>query len=269
MNGKWVWVALSAVLGAILAIGVVNFNPNLGGHGPAIAGGGDSAAELQSSSSGGFAGDAQTTLENQIVVLSQGQVQVVPDTAMISLGVQTVATTAQEAQSQNTQQMQAVIDKLKALGVKDEQMLTSGVNLYPEQDQFTGPENAGDIVRYRAMNQVTVTIPEVGRAAEFLDAAIGAGANSTGSVSFTIKDDSQYRIQAIGEAVKAARPKAEAVAKALGVTIRDVKVVEEGQSGPAAFGAFDQSSGLGGGAKTPIMPGQLSVVETVRVIFTY
>lgn len=267
MNGKWAWIAVSAVLGAILAIGVISFKPDIGGDGAAMAGGGDKTGSVQAPS--GFAGAVQTDVWNQIVVLSQGQVQAAPDTAMISLGVQTVAKTAQEAQVQNSQQMQAVIDKLKQLGLKDDQMFTSGISLYPEQDQFASPESAGAIARYRAMNQLTVTVPEISRAAEVLDAAVGAGANSTGNVSFTVKDDSKYRIQAIEEAVKAARPKAEAVARALGVTIKDVKVVEEGQSGPIAFGAIDQASGLGGGMKTPIMPGQVSVIETVRVIYTY
>lgn len=261
MNGRWKWMVASAVLGAIIAVGVFSVKPDIGG-GRAAAGDGTGAV------ANALAGEAQTDLQNRIIVVSQGTVQVDPDTAMISIGVQTMAQSAQEAQSQNSAQMQQVIDKLKEIGVRDDQIFTSGLSLYPEGDPMAMPENAGMISRYRAMNQVTVTTQEVARAAEILDAAIGAGANSNGNVSFTVKDDAKYREQALEEAVKAARPKAEAVARALGVTIKNVSVVEQSQGGPFGFGL--EQAGMGGaGSKTPILPGQVSVVETVRVIFTY
>jgi uncharacterized protein len=260
MFRNWKWIGLTAVLGAMIAVGIVAVKPSLNG-GQAAAGDGSGSATTANAQTS----DVNTNTLSQIIVLGQATVQVKPDTAIVQLGVQTVAPTAQEAQSTNADQMQQVINKLKEIGITEDQMATSGISLFPESNGPKGPSDPGSITSYRASNQITVVLPDAAKAATVLDAAVGAGANSNANVSFIVKDDSQYRVQAIEQAVKAARPKAEAAARALGVTIKDVKIVDEsGFSSPVM-----PASGLGGGGATPILPGEVSVTEQVRVVFTY
>jgi uncharacterized protein len=262
MSRNWKWIVSAAILGAIIAVGaeLAIWWPSVGGR-EAAAGDGSGSANTGNAQMS----DVNTNTLNQIIVMGQAAVKVTPDTAIIQLGVQTLAVTAQEAQTTNADQMQQVINKLKEIGVTEDQMATSGISLFPESDGPKGPNDPGSITRYRASNQITVVLPDVSKAAGVLDAAVGAGANSNGSVSFDVKDDSQYRVQAVEQAVKAARPKAEAAARALGVTLKGVKIVEEsGFSSPVM-----PASGLGGGGATPIIPGQVSVAEQVRVVFTY
>lgn len=261
MSRNWMWIGLTAVLGAMIAVGIVAVKPSLDG-GQAAAGGGPGTSPTSADAQ---MYDIRTDTLNQIIVIGEATVKIKPDTAVIQLGVTTVAPTAQEAMQNNANQMQQVIDKLKSIGITEDQMATSGISLFPESDGPKGPDDPGSITRYRATNQITVIVPDVSKAATVLDTAVAAGANSNGSVSFNVKDDSQYRVQAVEQAVKAARPKAEAAARALGVTIKGVKIVDEsGFSSPVM-----PASGLGGGGATPIFPGQVSVTEQVRVVFTY
>ncbi len=263
MARNWKWIAITAVLGAVLAIGIVTIKPSLGG-GEALAGDGGSS---NSTTSAAQASDITTNTVNHINVIGQASIKVAPDTVMVNVGVQTVAKTAQEAQTNNNKQMDAVIAALKAMGITDSQMATTGISLFPESDPNINPDDPIAIVRYRASNQITVTSKDLTQAAPILDTAIGAGANSNGSVSFTVEDDSSFRTQAIEQAVKNSRPKAEAAARGLGVTIKDAIIVDETTT--AGTFVVDTAQGLGGGGATPIIPGQITVTEIVKVVYTY
>ncbi|NTW01640.1 MAG: SIMPL domain-containing protein, partial [Oscillochloris sp.] len=67
----------------------------------------------------------------QITVVGSGEVRVTPDTASVQIGVDTTAPTTQDALSQNTAQANAIIEKIKALGVAEKDIQTSGFNIYP------------------------------------------------------------------------------------------------------------------------------------------
>src|SRR5205823_12234552 len=78
---------------------------------------------------------AQETLRQgppQVVTTGQGEVRVTPDRATVMLGVQTRATTAEEATTQNSRKQRAVIDAIKARGIPAEQIATSSFNVIPE-----------------------------------------------------------------------------------------------------------------------------------------
>ncbi|MCL4459666.1 MAG: SIMPL domain-containing protein [Chloroflexi bacterium] len=204
---------------------------------------------------------AQTLTPSGITVWGDGSVKAAPDIAYVTVGVQTRAATAQEAQRENASAMKNVLAKLEQLGLTKKDLQTSGINIYPVM------EKPGTVSGYTVTNNVMVTVHDVSKAGEVFDAAIGAGANTGGNVRFAIKDDSKLRQAALEAAVKAARPKAEAIASALGVKIKDVQsVTEEYGGGPMPLPYAKGAEGMGG---TPILPGELTITARVRIVYSY
>jgi uncharacterized protein len=68
----------------------------------------------------------------QIAVASRGEVKVNPDRATIQISVQTKSPRAAVAATENASKQKAVIDALKALGLKDSEISTSDYRVNPE-----------------------------------------------------------------------------------------------------------------------------------------
>lgn len=201
-----------------------------------------------------------------IVVSGEGIVYAEPDMALVQLGVQTNAPTAGEAQSRNATQMSRVIDKILSLGIDRKDVRSTGISLYPSYDYRDG--RASTPSGYHATNQVSIAIRDLKNVAAVLDGAVAVGGNTLSGVSFGVQNDTGFRQEALAKAAENARPKAEAMAKALGVRITGVQsIIEQGVSAPAPREVMKLAPATSDA--TPVMPGQLSFVGSVRVTFTY
>ena len=103
---------------------------------------------------------------------ADGEVEVAPDQATITLGVQTRGATAAEAMAANASQMSAVIDALRKAGVPDRDIRTENLSL---QAQYSYPNNAPAVLEgYAAGNNVTVTLDDTARVGPVIDAVTTA-----------------------------------------------------------------------------------------------
>jgi uncharacterized protein YggE len=199
-----------------------------------------------------------------LTVVGQGTVESVPDIAYVSAGVQTRGPTAREAQDANTAAMNQVLARIKGLGIAEQDIRTSGVNLQPVYDR-----NPNQLSGYMAHNQVTVTVREVRRAGEVLDQAISAGANQAAGLRFGIKDDSQLRRQALDQAVKSSRATADAMAAAAGLRVSGILSMTDESGGGGAVPVERAMMADAAQANVPIQPGQLAVTARVRVVYQF
>ena len=198
-----------------------------------------------------------------IIVTGSGQVDAPPDRAFVTAGVQTRGRTAQEAQNDNNQTMQAVITAIKAVGIPDKNIQTVGVSLYPTSDQ-------GQVITgYNASNEVDVTVDQITLAGAVLDAAVKAGANQSAGVRFGLKDQTTARNQALAAAATDARSKATALATALGLQITGVESVSEQNVNVPTFSPPRAFAGAAVAQSVPIEPGQLTVSAQVTIVFGY
>ena len=199
-----------------------------------------------------------------ITVVGDGVVQARPNTTSVNLGVQVTATTPAEALAQARQRTERVLQRLRELGVPESDLQTSGLTVNPNFGPGRDPTAQPTVTGYNGSANVSVQVADVNRVGELLTAAVDAGANMVHGLSYGIRDDAALRRQAILAAIADARPKAEAVAQATGLTLGPVRaVVEVPLGGPP--GLF--RGGLGGGASEGLAPGELSV--TARVHVTY
>ena len=120
-----------------------------------------------------------------------------------------------------------------------------------------------------ASHQLTITLDSINLAGPVLDAAVGAGADSSWGVEFGLKDASAQRSQALTAAIADARKKADAMATALGVSVTGVgSASESSYSPPIQYGGVVPASGASA-APTQIQPGQLTISADVTVVYTF
>lgn len=194
----------------------------------------------------------------------QGRVEIKPDIASLLLAIVTEGKTADDAVTKNAQKANEVVEQLLRIEIPRADMSTTGLNLYPIYHTDTDSDGS-EIIGYRAQNSLAVEAP-VRLAGKVFDVGVAAGANESSGLSFGLKDERPYRHQALDLAIKAARAEAEAVCRAMGVTLngpRTIQVIQGG--GPVRL----QSERLLMKSATPVLPGELAVTAEVRVTFEY
>jgi|GEM_PF-1794774 len=169
-----------------------------------------------------------------ITVSGQATASQPPDTATIFGSVVSDADTPAAATDANSRALAAVIAALKAQGVTDADIQTSGFNVAP-QYSFTQPEPGQptpppQIVGYEAVNGLAVQTKNLHGIGDLFAAMAGAGATNLNGPQYSIADPEQLRIQAIQGATQDALQKARAAASALGVQLGPVLSVTEGFS---------------------------------------
>ena len=133
-----------------------------------------------------------------INVGADGSASASPDVAYVSLGVDMPARTAADATGANSTAMAAVIQAVKALGVADKDIRTTGFSLTPVYaNPRPGEMSPPTITGYRASNTVRVTIGNIQDVGKVLDAGLQANANSGVNVSFDLKHGRSHQSRAL------------------------------------------------------------------------
>jgi uncharacterized protein YggE len=205
---------------------------------------------------------------NIISVTGSGTASMQASEATVTLGVQTDSASASEAVRLNAELMTRVIEAIKALGITEDYMRTVSYNVYPVYSR----ENYDQVVGYRTVNMITVTVTELELIGEAIDAAATNGANKIQGVSFGLSSESREELkrQAYLAALTDAEEKAELIAERLDITITGVLRVSETVYQP--YQPYrDYEFALEGevGAPTPILEGKLSVSVTVYVMYSF
>ena len=189
-----------------------------------------------------------------------GESRVEPDMATISLGVMTSGRTAQAAMQANALKMTQVVDALRRAGIAQKDIQTSNLNLNPQYayEQNQPPRLTG----YQASNQVTVTVHDLSRLGQAVDATVNAGANQVNGISFGLDDPTTAENAAREAAVKALQSKAELYARATGHRIVRLVTLSEGAASyptPPPMPMAEFAAARLQKADTPISGGELKV----------
>ncbi|WP_343079833.1 SIMPL domain-containing protein [Ostreiculturibacter nitratireducens] len=200
-----------------------------------------------------------------ITVTGEGQVAATPDMAQISLGVTTEAESAAAALAANSEEMARVLAFLKAEGIEDRDLQTTGLSLYPlYEDSERAGRRAPQIVGFTASNSLTIRVRALDRLGGLLDAVVGEGANTLNGLSFGLQDPADQLDEARRRAVADARRRAEILATAAGVTLGPVVSMTE-QSGYPMPMAMEAS--FAKAAPVPVAAGEMTVTANVTMIF--
>jgi len=239
----------------------------------ACGGTGDAgAAPANTSLSPGVGGAAvaqssSSTLDQGITVSGVGTVTTKPDTAVLSLGVSTLASTAVQSRDQAASAMNKLLDSLKANGVDEKDIATTQFSLNPEYN-YTGTSQR--LTGYRVTNSVSAKVRNIDHAADSLDAAVNAVGDDLqiGGITFTVDDPSALTTQARTAAMNDAHGKAQQLANEGGVTLgKPTSITEVSSPAPTPI-VFDKSQGaVAGAASTTVEPGQQEITVSVQVTY--
>lgn len=206
-----------------------------------------------------------------ISVAGEGIVRLDPDTADVSLAVQSISTSLKTAQDNVTEGLASVTDVLTEAGVVADDIVTASYDIYP-QNEYDDNGNFEGISGFIVSATLLVTIRDIDTVGTILDAAISGGATGVNGIRFYTDDPSAPASDARAMAVTDARTKADELAAAAGVRIVGVYSIQETSAPPPQpyeYEAADvaMASGAAQERAVPISPGQSEIRVDVQVVF--
>jgi uncharacterized protein len=191
-----------------------------------------------------------------VTVTGTASVAVRPDRATLNLGVQAFGSTAAEAMAAAAQRAAALIGALRQGGASDEDLRTTGLNLWYDQHER----------RFVAANQLMagVSVDAVG---DHIDAAARAAGDqfTLQGVSFSVADPARHVGSLRADALADARRKAEELAAAEGASVGEAfAIVEGGGTRPVPVA---QARGAMAAMAMPVESGSDAVTLTVTVTY--
>lgn len=201
-------------------------------------------------------GVAEEKIPARVVrVVGTGEVRVPPDRAVVEVGVEKQAISAKTAKQLADAAARKLLASVRENGVEEKDVQTASLSLQPHYD---------------AQQTLTITVRDLAKLDSLLESLIQAGGNRINSIEYETNDLRKYRDQARDMAVRAAREKAESLARSLGQGIGKAFSIEEVpesayQSSALANTAFEVN--LSPRKSPSTAPGQNTISATVVVSF--
>lgn len=221
---------------------------------------------------------AQQPAERTLGVQGLGEVELAPDVGTFDAVVRRTAPTSRGARDAANGRLNAIVGRLRALGVPRQDITTTSIRLFRERlrDRRTRALR----VRYTATGAFAVRVEDTARVGRALDAVAAAGATSIDGPDFSFSQALRTlgRLAAEKAALLDARRRADEAAASQGHRIVGVRSIE---LDPGSARGFDDSgegpqpsssAAAGSGsertsAPTPVLPGRQTFASAARVVY--
>lgn len=206
-----------------------------------------------------------TTTQRTIEVTGVGTAYGTPDTATVEVGVDIQDADFSKAFESTNDVMAVVLDKITELGIASEDIQTTSINVWFEdnRDPQSGTPTGERI--YHVTQSMRIVVRNIDLIGDVISTAVDNGANQIFGLNFSFADTDGLETQARETAVDNARAKAQHLADLLGVELGDVvSVVELGSS---SGGPTPARGGVSMMDAANVSPGQLSVSANVQLTF--
>lgn len=200
----------------------------------------------------------------ELRVVGDGRLAVRPDVAVVLAGVETTDPDVAKVTADASARMRRILQALAQVGVADKDVQTTRHDLQVNRGWKDG--QPGPITGYTAVDEVRVKVRDLSKLGAVLERVVSAGSNTLHGISFEQDDPAPSRRAALALAVGEARAKAEAIAKAAGVQLGELRSVEEG-GGPPGPRPMMVAQGRLAAAGAPVAPGEVEVTAQVTVTF--
>lgn len=195
-----------------------------------------------------------------MTLIGQGQVSLVPNIAVVRLGVQTTGENLVEIQSENAQKTQAILQALQQAGITDIKTFQYSI------DKIYQYENGTQIDKgYSVRNILEIRTNNIDQVGIAIDTAVNTGANVVELISFEVSNRDFYYQQALNLAVNNAVQKSKSISRNLGIKTDPIPIsITENSTAAIPFQQFQREL-----ASTPIVPGNIQIEAFVTVEFVY
>lgn len=218
--------------------------------------------------------DGKTVVVNDsssrgITVHATGTAMAVPDAVRMYLTVTVLADTSKDALAKASDAADKVREALTDNGVKEKDIATQTVSVYPE---YSYPRSGVQtLVGYRASQSFEVVIHKAETAGTVVDAVVAAGGDlvQIGGVTPIILETSDSAKKARADAIANARAKAEDYAKLLDIELDSVEYITE-ISAPVGGPVMRGDVAVGAPeAATKIDLGEQQITVTIEVRWSF
>lgn len=214
---------------------------------------------------------AQSAAEDGVIRVSGNAIVTqAPDIVTIAIGVETKNESAETASLENRQIMDEVMKSLREFGLKENEITTSGYSIYSYQETDRSQDPVEYYTIYTVRNQINIKTKQLEDVGTIIDLAIKGGANQVQGINFDIEDKEEMQLRALEQATLQARAKAEAIAAAAEVSIKNITGITEQTESyvPYTESLMVRASGQDS-AGTAINPGDVEVRSRVTVEFSF
>ena len=206
------------------------------------------------------------TTSNTVAFTGEGKVMAKPDVARLNFSIVTQGTSSKNAQDANSAKSKEVTAFLKKQGIEDQDVKTSGYQIYPQQS-YSPTGGTPRITGYQASQNFQITIRDLDNANKILDGVVSAGVNQVDQLQFDIDDPEELKAQAREKAIAAAKEKAKGLESQIDIDLGDIVNFQEnvgGYPGPY-YDKIQTGGGMGGGPSLPT--GENEIVVSVTLTF--
>ena len=203
-----------------------------------------------------------------LVLVGEGEVAAPPDTAELTLAVNTENSTAKAALDEHTTTVAGLIARLEAQGITSADIRASGLSLRPRYSARR-PADTGErvtLVGYVVATEVTLRIRNLPDLGSLVDRAVTAGANEVRGVTFDVANRGTLLDEARTRALRDAQHKASLLTQAAGLELGTVVSMNEDTS-DSGGSVPTRAAPVSAGAMI-VTPGQLVVRARLRLEWT-
>ena len=194
------------------------------------------------------------------------------DELQLKISVISPGETADEALTENSYKMRAVIANLELIGLVKDDYETSHFSINPIYTQYpkNPPENwRPSIIGYEVTNTIIIHTPKMDLVGKIIDVANKAGANSITDIRFGLRNARDYWNEALAAAGSNGVNDAHSIAKATGVELVRVLSISlnhtQVNSPQLNLACFAKSAGAE--SAPPIEPGEVSITANVSLVY--
>lgn len=202
-----------------------------------------------------------------VTVVGKGEISVKPDIVYLSIGSESTAETAREAQRSNAQKIQKITTQLKGTWKIDEKDIKTE-QFYVQPNYTYSDEDGRKLKSYTAYHTLEVTLRDLTKVGDVLDSAADTGANLIGNARFSVADRDAFEAQVIDKAIANAELKARAIASSTKRQLGAILNVAEGAAASdiITFGLADGAvTSKAESANTSLEPGEIKISTQLHV----
>src|SRR5689334_6337490 len=116
-----------------------------------------------------------------MTVIGQGHILLTPDTAFVTVSMETTGRTVGDAERQNRIVMSKVVGRLKALQIENDRIQTASFTVSPQYKpapkRADAPPGPPEIIGYIVGNTITVEVRDLEKVGPVIEESLAAGAN--------------------------------------------------------------------------------------------
>ena len=241
----------------------------------------------------------ETYPQSTIVVSGAGDAYAIPDIAAFSFSVVETDKTVKQAQDKANQKINDALAAVRASGVADKDIQTTGYNVYPKYDYQSAvcpqplrmnvssgvtasgsvgtdaisycPPGKQVLTGYEVDQTITVKVRDTSKVGDLVTKVGAIAVSNISGIEFSVDNREQYVAQARTKAIIEAKAKAKELAKELGVKLGSIISYNESGSSPIYYGmgvkSLDVSASSIAPAVAELPTGQNKITSDVSITY--